>query len=104
MQDDRSQNEDPKGIKIKHYIPDGMVGVYADNSQVMHTANEFILSFFQIEHPVVEPDLASLREVRSRCVARIVLSPDQMTKLVGILAENLAAYQKAASGGMDTHD
>ena len=104
MQDDKLKNEDPKSIKIKHYVPEGMMGVYSDGAQVMHTPNEFVLSFFQIEHPPFDLELTALSEVKSRCVARIFLSPDHMVRLVKMLNENLANVQQAAPGGSDEHE
>ena len=104
MQDDKLKNEDPKSIKIKHYVPEGMMGVYSDGAQVMHTPNEFVLSFFQIEHPPIDPDAGALTEVKSQCVARIFLSPDHMSKLVSILNENFAAYRRSIERSRDEHE
>lgn len=81
-------------INIHHYIPENVLGIYSDGAQVMHTKNEFIVTFFQIEHPVwpMTADAPTIDSVKSRCVARIIMSPQQMLKLVQALNENLSKF------------
>jgi hypothetical protein len=87
------------------YEPEGFSAVYSDNVVVMHTENEFILSFFQTDFPypsdtVVDSkaghfELSSgVSGTRARCVSRVIMSPNQMIKFVDALRGNLEKFLK----------
>ena len=73
---------------------------------MQHTENEFILSFFEAEVPILlgTPDenlarLQSIGSVKAHCVARIIVSPNRMTELLRILGENYSRYQARLEEG-----
>lgn len=78
----------PREVPLKYVVPDDMSVVFSDGVTIQHTENEFILSFFQNSSPVFVTDAqrSAVKEVESRCVARIVMTPAQMAK-------NLEAFQ-----------
>src|SRR5690242_7259571 len=53
---------------------------YADLYTVQHYPKEFIVSFFQTDHPLLfeKGDLERLSGVTATCIHRIALRPDQM--------------------------
>jgi hypothetical protein len=76
-----SQNEDPKdGVPIN--FPESLRGgAYANSMIVHHTKEEFILDFI-----FVAPPAGSL-------VARIILSPGHVKRVLAALQENMAKYE-----------
>lgn len=99
-------NENHQALPI-FYEPEGFSAVYSDNVVVVHTENEFILSFFQAEYSYpLGADMDSktgsmqisgeVKQIKARCVSRVIMSPNQMIKLVNVLQNNLAKYLKKA--------
>jgi hypothetical protein len=87
------------------YDPTQPPAVYSDNALVSHTESEFILSFFQIEYPFPTAAGADDRTENSqpsdepkhltaRCVSRVIMSPNQMIRVVNALQGNLAKFLK----------
>jgi hypothetical protein len=90
-----------------YYTPEGLSSVYSDNVLVLHTENEFILSFFQLEHPYPSGGVGDdktvsmktptdLSQLKARCVSRVIMSPNQMIRVINALQDNLAKYLKKA--------
>lgn len=86
--------------------PPGFHPVYSDNAVVMHTDNEFILSFYLSNYGYPHDGImdgktgrmqfSDVRPIEARCVSRVIMSPNQMIKLVGALQDNLARHLKKA--------
>ena len=87
------QNETVE-IPIELYTPEGFITPYADNTTIMHTQNEFILSFFQTEYPTINPagKQTTIGRIKGRCVARVIISPNHMTKIIDLLKSNLETF------------
>ncbi len=70
--------------------------VFANHAQVTSTRYEFFLTFSQIVPPTIqkEEDLAALETISATPVARVVMSPALMERLVQILGENYGRFQK----------
>lgn len=102
-----SKTIDFKEVPIDYTIPADIKLLFADGLIVQHGENEFILSFFQTLRPIIltEDDRKGVEKVESRCVARIVVTPQQMAKNVEALKENfekwLAKMQIFAEGDSD---
>ena len=114
MAHDKKNGEIPPGEKSVNetrqslpafYEPEGFSAVYSDNAVVMHTENEFILSFFLADFPYSSDTVVDSREghfefssavrpAKARCVARVIMSPNQMVKFVDALRGNLEKYLK----------
>jgi hypothetical protein len=87
-------------VPLEFCVSDELVSRYATNFVVQHTENEFILSFFEAEVPILlgtaEENLAQLQSigsVKAHCVARIIVSPNRMADLLRIMGENYSRYQ-----------
>lgn len=73
--------------------------LHANNVLIQHTDHEFVLTFFEVLPPVITPDparqareLARIRAVPARAVARIVMSPGRAKEFVAALQNNLEQY------------
>lgn len=80
-------------IEIIPFVPPDLVTHYADNLNVIHTETEIIVSFLQLQPPILlqeKPD-ASMK-VQSKCVARVVFSPAKMPTFIDALIKNWHRY------------
>ena len=82
-------------VPLEYVIPDSLVSRYATNMVVQHSEHEFVLSFFEIQSPVLlgSPEEARSRldemgSVRARCVARIIVAPERMPGFIQALQAN----------------
>jgi len=60
---------------------DMLGGVYSNNVSIAHTKEEFILDFFSVFPPA------------GKLVARVIVNPAHMKRLMRAMAENLARYE-----------
>jgi len=96
---EQNRDGDPQGIPLQFCIPDDLMSRYATNFVVQHTDQEFILSFFETQNPLLlgspEQNKATLQQmggIRSQCVARIIVAPGRMSELIRILQANYEKY------------
>ena len=82
-------------LPIEWQLPEGIVSRYANNIVVQQTEHEFILSFFEIQPPLLlgSPEeqaakLEALGAVRAECVARIIISPSRIQSFIEVLQRN----------------
>jgi len=94
-----------KQLRLVFDVPESITSRYATNIVVQHTEHEFIVSFFELEPPVilgspeeVTEQLDRLTEVHTKCIARIVIAPERMQEFVNAMQENLHKYL-ARKGG-----
>ena len=68
--------------------------MYVDNLNVIHTATEFVLSFLQTQPPMIKSDAdwETIKTVKSKCVARLVVSPVRIHELIQVLMINWQRY------------
>ena len=100
MADDQEKVEvaPPGAIKVEYYATDDVPSIYSDGSFVVHTENEFVISFYQTQFPPINEESAKeLKELRSKCIVRIIVSPNQMRRLTEALATNLGKYDVKAT-------
>jgi len=76
-----------------------LAAIHANNVLIQHTDHEFVITFFEVLPPVVTPDparqareLARIKSVQARAVARIVMSPGRAKEFMAALQDNLANY------------
>lgn len=81
---------------VRPYLPEGMEILLADGLYVSYQHGSFILSFVQVEHPLVTtPEEASeIKVVRSRCVGRFAISPERIGAMVQVLREQITRTAK----------
>jgi hypothetical protein len=87
--------EDPNvTIPVENYLPDDAPTFYSDAMIVVHSANEFVVSFLQTEFPLAvgKEELQKVNLLRRKCVARIIMSPAQFEATTEALQTNLKKY------------
>lgn len=72
---------------------------YATHIVVQHTEHEFIISFFEVQPPVllgmpeeIEARLEQIESIRADCVARVIVAAERMPEFVRVLQDNLDTY------------
>lgn len=91
-------SEDPNvTIPVENYLSEDFLTAYSDGMVVMHTANEFIISFLQTEFPLAvgKEELEKVKLLKRKCVARIIMSPAQFEATAEALQTNLKKYQNS---------
>ncbi len=85
-------------------VPEDIVSRYATNIVIQQSGQEFIVSFFEANPPIVlgtaeesRATMERLGEVRARCVARVVVSPGRMKEFVRVFQDSLSKYLAASS-------
>jgi len=88
-------------VPIEWYYPEDIVSRYVTNMVVQHTEHEFIVSFFEVQPPVLLGDvetrtaqLDEVKSVRANCVARVILAPERLAEFIQVLQDNLDNYRK----------
>ncbi len=69
-----------KEIKIQ-FPPEIIGGVYANNTFIAHTREEFIMDFVLVAPPT------------GKVTARVIISPGHMKRMVKALQDNLKKYE-----------
>lgn len=89
MADEETKDEsgETRSWSVVPYVPDGMEILFSDGVYVTHSQGTFILSFVQTEHPLAatEDQRARIKEVRSRCIARVALAPHRIPAMIEVL-------------------
>jgi len=99
-------------LPIEWYFPEDIISRYAMNLVVQHSEHEFIISFFEVERPLVfgPPEqvgarLKEIKSVRAKCVARIIVAAERMPEFVRVLQANLDSYlAKKSEQGNEHHE
>ena len=87
-------------VLIEWHIPEGIVSKYATNMVVQHSDQEFILSFFELQPPIIfgtPQDLEKLdaaSSIRAECIARVIVSTERMPRFIEVLQ---ATVQRVAA-------
>lgn len=92
------EQEDPRvTFKVERYVPDNLPQQYSDSMTVLHTENEFIVSFYLTEHPAAatKEELEEVKSLKSRCVARVIMSPGRIAGVIDALQQNFDKYSVA---------
>lgn len=97
-EDERDPGEDPNvTIPVENYLREDTPTFYSDGMVVVHTPNEFVISFLQTEFPLAvgKEELEKVKLLRRKCVARIIMSPAQFEATAEALQINLKKYQNS---------
>ncbi|MGH9931231.1 MAG: DUF3467 domain-containing protein [Pyrinomonadaceae bacterium] len=81
-------------IPVENYLPDDVPTYYSDGTLILHSANEFIISFMQTEFPLASSreELQELTSIRRKCVARVIVSPAQFQAIAKVSQEQMDKY------------
>lgn len=82
-------------------IPDQLTPRYATNVVVQHGEHEFLLSFFDIQKPIlvgsqedIKNQLSRIDKVIAKCVGQIYIAADEFPKIISVLQQQYDDYQK----------
>ena len=96
--------EQGRVVPIEWAIPPNIITRVASNVIVQHTAEEFLISFFEIVPPPfigtdeeIAEQYAQISSVRATCVARVLVTPARMEQFIHVMEENLNRW-KASYG------
>lgn len=89
--------------RVLYILPNDLVAQYADNINILHTESEFVLSFTQIQHPLVgtNEEMQRLETVQAKCVARIIVAPEKMMAIINAMQNNLNIYMQSMQERVD---
>src|SRR2546429_3614818 len=73
-----------RDVKLLMKLPDDLPTLYVDNVNVVHTPNDFTLSFLQARPPLFseQAELDNMDAIEARCVARLVVTPLRMQMIL----------------------
>lgn len=87
-------------VKLDFNFPDDLKSYFSDNFTVQHQKDHFILSFFEVLHPIIvgtEEDQISqindMKKVDAKCVARILITPGKLKDIIKALNENYSKFE-----------
>src|SRR5690349_20945775 len=92
----KKRRGDTKEVPLERLIPDDLHLEFADSVIVQHSENEFYITFLQVEHPlaITNAEIASIKKVTNKAVARVVITPKHMALLIEALRRNFKKYSE----------
>jgi hypothetical protein len=92
-----SNTADEITISVESYLPENVPTHYSDGLTVLHTTNEFIISFLQTEFPLAnsKEDLERVKSMKRKCITRIIVSPAQFVAIAKVFQESSQKYLEA---------
>jgi len=81
-------------VPIMVVVPEDQFIDYADAFTISHSHEEFVVSFLQLQYPIVtsREQLDAVNSIDSVCVARVALTPRRLIALIDALQENFAGF------------
>ncbi len=98
---------------IRHEFPEATPLVFANHFVIRPTEHEATLQFYTLDEPVVlgsteerEKQLAEVKYVEAKCVARIAISGSRLPEILGAIVRNVEKRQEhsAPSGEAKAND
>ena len=86
--------ETNREVNVEHYVPEGLGITYVDNINAIHTSDIFILTYFQVEPPVVMGLQDQVDTVSSKAVIQLAITPRDMEKFLDAMQKNFELYKK----------
>jgi hypothetical protein len=104
MTEDNEQlfGEDDEGVflEIEYETQEDTPRGYATNMIVQHTDHEFIISFFDLEPPLLMGSIEERREqikkiglLKAKCIARITVNASRMEDFIDALKTNFDKHK-----------
>lgn len=96
-------NNDFVRLKKRFINPEQVMSIHANEATLTHTNNEFFLTFYRIEPPLVlnEGDKKALKEandIDAVAVAKIVLSPSFARAVGKVFEDQLDKFEDSIGG------
>lgn len=96
----KKEEQKEQQLPIKWNIPDNMIARFATNIVVQTIENEFKISFFEIQPPIILSDkdrenVKKLGTIRADCLGTIIVTPDRMQKFIQLMNEQLSRYNNS---------
>ncbi len=97
-----AEQEEQQGITlpIDWHFPENIQSRYANNMLVQAGRLEFIITFFEMQLPMLlgtpeenKEKLEEMESIRAECVSKIILSPELVPGLISALQTELERYQ-----------
>lgn len=86
-------------LPIDWHVPEGLHSQYANNVLVQSGRYEFIISFFEVQIPLLsgspeenKAKLQAMESIRADCVSKVVISPDLVQGLIDALQTELDKF------------
>lgn len=96
---DKNKEAERVGIPVKYVIPEDIVTQYTTDMVVQHSEHEFIISFWEIQRPVIlgteeerKAQAEMLKFLENRCIAKFAVTPDRMQLFAAVMKENFERY------------
>lgn len=85
----------PEEVKPEYVLPPDVTVDYANSFHIVHNRDEFLLSFLQVQPPLVltEDELMNMATIKSECVGRFFIHPNKMPEFINLLINNWNRYQ-----------
>lgn len=100
MSEEEQEEQHEITLDVDWHFPESLQSRYANNTLVQAGRVEFIISFFEMQLPILlgspEENKAKLQEmgaIRAECVSKIVLSPEIVPGLINALQTEYDKYQ-----------
>lgn len=79
---------------------------YATNMVVQAGQSEFFLAFFELRPPLVfgPEDRNKISAVKAECIARVIVSKDQMQAFIDALQQNLDRVKEQSAEELENDD
>jgi hypothetical protein len=87
---EQPQEVEMRTVAVDFSVPEDLPIQYADNVNVFFSDYDFTITFLQTQAPLIirEEDWANVNSIKSIGVARVVLPPHLIPRIVNVLSEN----------------
>jgi hypothetical protein len=76
-------------------------GLLAENIVVQYTPGHFIMTFFQLQHPIQTPNMKThAGPLDLMTVGKILVTPDKMGEFIEVLLGSYGRYQTTVNKGI----
>lgn len=85
-------------LPIRWNVPKDIPTLHATNLLVQHSADEFVVMFFEVRPPILldpveaQKYLENSGELEAECLARIVITPERMVDFIEAMQTNYDRY------------
>jgi hypothetical protein len=93
------------GIPLRFYIPDDLPLHHVDQMNVVHVGGFFYVSFLQVQMPLIldEGEFGKIKEIPSKCVARLILNEETLERSIDVLSKHLKKVRDRAKEAEADH-
>lgn len=93
---EKSQDVETREVTIDFFIPEDLTVQYSDNVNIFFSDYDFTLTFLQTQAPLIirEEDWGKVPTIKSKGIARIVVPPHLIPRIITVLSENWNRFLK----------